>query len=545
MKIMLVYLCDYEDRHDYYMSLLPVGLISLSSFLESKGHEIILCNYSQVGWKKASIDIIEKKPDIAGLSVFTHNKNDSNKLIASFGKSKKFHLTAGGAHVSFLAEEYIRRFPQLDSVIKGEGENSFLKLIEDVKNGVQERLVYSAERITSDGFIDVPSRINGLMKGVNPNEQFKYIITSRGCPNTCTYCSSPSYWLRKVTFRKIDDIISEIKYLQNKFGIIYFGIRDDNFTLKKQRVMEFSEKLIKNRIYIMWNCQSRVDTIDFEMLAAMKLSGLEHIQYGVESGSEKILSLYDKKIKPDSVINAAHNARKAGVYLSIYLMCGIFGETRADIQKTKEILRKILPGDVLVSPVAYYPGTYLYEQAVKDGILSDDDWFKKSKGIYLRNDEEINSSINEILETAYLLKEKAWYKDKDFENHRKNIVKNSWVTEILHGDYKLECDNYNLAKKYYSNAAKISPLNPWPYLRLGKVNFYEGDFESSLMNYVQVTDLVPNYYGGWLKSAESALASGKTSLASEFAEKAKSLNPYDSRIGGVISALKKNLRNQH
>ena len=397
MKIMLVYLCDYEDRHDYYMSLLPVGLISLSSFLESKGHEIILCNYSQVGWKKASIDIIEKKPDIAGLSVFTHNKNDSNKLIASFGKSKKFHLTAGGAHVSFLAEEYIRRFPQLDSVIKGEGENSFLKLIEDVKNGVQERLVYSAERITSDGFIDVPSRINGLMKGVNPNEQFKYIITSRGCPNTCTYCSSPSYWLRKVTFRKIDDIISEIKYLQNKFGIIYFGIRDDNFTLKKQRVMEFSEKLIKNRIYIMWNCQSRVDTIDFEMLAAMKLSGLEHIQYGVESGSEKILSLYDKKIKPDSVINAAHNARKAGVYLSIYLMCGIFGETRADIQKTKEILRKILPGDVLVSPVAYYPGTYLYEQAVKDGILSDDDWFKKSKGIYLRNDEEINSSINEIL----------------------------------------------------------------------------------------------------------------------------------------------------
>lgn len=545
MKIMLVYLCDYEDRHDYYMSLLPVGLISLSSFLESKGHEIILCNYSQVGWKKASIDIIEKKPDIAGLSIFTHNKNDSNKLITSFGKSKKFHLTAGGAHVSFLAEEYIRRFPQLDSVIKGEGENSFLKLIEDVKNGVQERLVYSAERITSDGFIDVPSRINGLMKGVNPNEQFKYIITSRGCPNTCTYCSSPSYWLRKVTFRKIDDIISEIKYLQNRFGIIYFGIRDDNFTLKKQRVMEFSEKLIKNRIYIMWNCQSRVDTIDFEMLAAMKLSGLEHIQYGVESGSEKILSLYDKKIKPDSVINAAHNARKAGVYLSIYLMCGIFGETRADIQKTKEILRKILPGDVLVSPVAYYPGTYLYEQAVKDGILSDDDWFKKSKGIYLRNDEEINSSINEILETAYLLKEKAWYKDKDFESHRKNIVKNSWVTEILHGDYKLECDNYNLAKKYYSNAAKISPLNPWPYLRLGKVNFYEGDFESSLMNYVQVTDLVPNYYGGWLKSAESALASGKISLASEFAEKAKSLNPYDSRIGGVISALKKNLRNQH
>ena len=144
-----------------------------------------------------------------------------------------------------------------------------------------------------------------------------------------------------------------------------------------------------------------------------------------------------------------------------------------------------------------------------------------------------------------MLKEKAWYKDKDFENHRKNIVKNSCVTEILHGDYKLECDNYNLAKKYYSNAAKISPLNPWPYLRLGKVNFYEGDFESSLMNYVQVTDLVPNYYGGWLKSAESALASGKTSLASEFAEKAKSLNPYDSRIGGVISALKKNLRNQH
>lgn len=545
MKIMLVYLCDHEDRNDYYISLLPVGLFSIASFLESKGHDIVLANYSHAGSSKAHEEILKIKPDILGISIFTHNKNESNKLLKLFEGRKKFHLTIGGVHASFLADEYLKRFPSVDSVIKGEGENSFLDLIDDLNAGKKERKIYECRRLDDLSEVRLSSKFSGLSIGINPNEQFKYIITSRGCPNSCTYCSSPAYWTRKVTYSSVDDIISEIKYLQNRYGIIYFGIRDDNFTLKKSRVMEFCDKLIKNKIYIMWNCQSRVDTIDFEMLTAMKLSGLEHIQFGVESGSEKILSLYDKKITPDKIISASEMVRRAGVYLSIYLMCGVFEETKADIRKTKELIGKILPGDVLVSPVAYYPGTALYNQAVKKGLISDSDWFKKTRGIYLRNDDESNDMIDDILNCASITREKAWYRDKDFDYHRKNIGADSWVTEILHGDFKLDSDKMPQARAFYTKAAKITPLNPWPYLRNGKAFFFEGEFESALKSYIQVTDLFPNYYGGWLKSAESALASGRVELAGECIKKAKELNPYDQRINGVLSTLNRNIKNRY
>jgi len=226
-------------------------------------------------------------------------------------------------------------------------------------------------------------------------------------------------------------------------------------------------------------------------------------------------------------------------------MCGVFEETKADIRKTKELIGKILPGDVLVSPVAYYPGTALYNQAVKKGLISDSDWFKKTRGIYLRNDDESNDMIDDILNCASITREKAWYRDKDFDYHRKNIGADSWVTEILHGDFKLDSDKMPQARAFYTKAAKITPLNPWPYLRNGKAFFFEGEFESALKSYIQVTDLVPNYYGGWLKSAESALASGRVELAGECIKKAKELNPYDQRINGVLSTLNRNIKNRY
>ncbi len=155
--------------------------------------------------------------------------------------------------------------------------------------------------------------------------------------------------------------MKEIEILYKKHGIIYFSIRDDNFTLRKKHVMDFSERLQKSGVYMMWNCQARVDTADEEMLTAMKRSGLEMIQFGVESGSERILKLYDKTISLASIKKATASARRVGLYLSIYLMTGMTGETHGDVRKTISLIRQILPGDGIVSPVALYPGTRLYE----------------------------------------------------------------------------------------------------------------------------------------------------------------------------------------
>jgi radical SAM superfamily enzyme YgiQ (UPF0313 family) len=94
---------------------------------------------------------------------------------------------------------------------------------------------------------------------------------------------------------------------------------------------------------MMWNCQARVDTIDFEMLSAMKSCGLEHIQFGIESGSEKILKLYEKSTSLEKIRRASEATRKAGVYLSFYLMAGMEGEDPADIEQTISLLYNALP----------------------------------------------------------------------------------------------------------------------------------------------------------------------------------------------------------
>ena len=540
MKVLLCYLCDYNDRHDYYLSLLPYGLISIAAFLEQKGMHPVLANFSKHGWRGA-VKIIEKeKPDIIGISIFTHNRTDSIKLIKEVkSQFPEIIIVAGGPHVSHLSEEFSRRIKQIDFLITGEGETACYDLIRKIEKGKVPERITAGERLVELDEIKPASNFTGRMIGINTNEQFKYLISSRGCPHECSFCCSPAFWKRKTEFRSAENLFNEVMHIHKKYGIIYFSIRDDNFTLRKDRVIKFSRLLRKSGIYMMWNCQSRVDTIDEDMLVEMKLSGLEHIQYGVESGSEKILKLYGKSIKISDILKACEITRKAGVYLSVYLMAGMAGENHGDIQKTIALMKKILPGDVVVSPAAYYPGTLLYNDMKKKGMISDDIWFKNtSNGIFVRNDMEVSNWINELITYAGALRKKSWYNDKDFKAHRNFFKEKSWVTEILYGDFLLDTERFEEAETVYTGVALEYQNNAWPYLRLGKLKFITGDFLSSASFYRKVTEIVPDYYGGWLKLGECQIAADNKIEAGGNINTASKLNPDDSRISSMKKFLK-------
>jgi radical SAM superfamily enzyme YgiQ (UPF0313 family) len=220
----------------------------------------------------------------------------------------------------------------------------------------------------------------------------------------------------------------------------------------------------------MWNCQARVDTIDEEMLIAMKRAGLEHIQYGVESGSEKILRLYNKYLSIDKIKNAAAITRRVGVYLSIYLMTGMEGEGQGDTNKTKDLIKKICPNDGIVSPVALYPGTCLYEQVKKKGEIVDDVWFdKKESGIYLRKDRQVSQWMTELILELERVKKMSRYCNKNFKLHRQVAGTECWVTDILEGDYNFEEGKYKKAQECYQRIRNNHPQNPWGYLRMKKM----------------------------------------------------------------------------
>jgi len=304
-------------------------------------------------------------------------------------------------------------------------------------------------------------------------------------------------------------------------------------------VIEFCKILRRRKIYIMWNCQSRVDTVDEEMLIEMKLSGLEQIQYGVESGSKRILDMYNKGITIEQIKNAASLARRVGLYLSIYLMSGMTDEKIIDTKKTISLIRNILPGDGIVSPVAFYPGTMLYEEHKCSGHIDDSIWFTNTdSGIYLRSDGEVREWIGMLLTELGKIRERSWYREKDFKLHHQVMGQGSWVTDILEGDYYKDEEHPVRAEQCYRRVITAFSDNPWGYLRMGKLKFGHGDFESALENYQMVVRLIPGYYGGFLKSAECELALNNTGGAKRNIEEAYKHNRFDFRILNLKKLLK-------
>ncbi len=541
MKVLLAYLCHYRDRHDYHISLMPVGLVSIAAYLEKLGHEVILANYSRTGHRKAIREIYAHNPSVLGVSIFTHNRIDSMKLIQGIKKRlPKCVIVAGGPHITFLTDEYLRQYREIDFIIRGEGELAFANLLEMLgrKRPPSTKVL---EAVTADPLdaLPSPSDFSGEMFDIDPNEQFKYIITTRGCPHQCGFCCSPVFWDNKVRFVKPSRIVSDLVGLYKKRGLIYFSIRDDNFTLRKGRVMDFAQRLRDSGVWMMWNCQSRVDTVDEEMLGAMKLAGMEMVQFGVESGSDKILALYDKKTTVVSIKKAAAAARKVGLYLSIYLMTGMKGEKYSDVKKTAALIRQVLPGDGIVSPVALYPGTRLYEETRLEGGVSNSIWFESTEsGIFLRNEEQVFNWMEELLKELSLVREKSWYRTEDFRRHRRVMGPDCWVTDILEGDYNLDEELYEAAERNYLRVISTRPANPWGYLRMGKLKFQLNDFDESERYYREVTRIVPAYYGGWLKLAENRLALGNRHGARQSAAEAWKLNRFDARINNIRELLK-------
>ena len=539
MKILLAYCAEKEHKNDYYITLLPVGLVSIASYLTHFNLDVTLANFSKKNTEQILKAIKDVKPTIIGFSLYTHNRTITLSLIRKIKKiNPKIIIVIGGPHATFLSAEIISLFHEVDHVVLGEGEEAMHRIVEAVSKNKKLHKIVKSDTVDIK-HLHYPALFKGKLYDVNVNEQYKYILTSRGCIFNCTFCDSPSFWGRKVRYRDVTNVIEELETLYRKFGIIYFSMRDDNFTLKKDRVLELSDRITKKKLYMMWNCQARVDAVDEHMLIAMKNAGLEHIQYGVESGSLKILSCYNKKITIEDIVKASSLTRRVGVYLSVYLMIGMTDETYDDIKKTKMLLKKILPGDCVVSPVALYPGTMLYEQEKQKGNISDSTWFqRKESGIFLRNDPIIKEWMNELLITNYNLRSKSWYKASDFALHRQ-VAGELWVTDILEGDYYLDNEMYMEASRVYSKVINAMPDNPWGYMRYGKLYFTMGEYETAVNSFSEVTRIVPNYYGGWLKYAQSMVALGMKEKAHKAIQKAYQLNPYDEKIQHLVQIMSK------
>lgn len=372
----------------------PLGLCSIATVLNQNGIKVHLEDF-QAAEKSSDqiIPLIEKhKPKTVGISATTTSFFQAKRIAETVRKYyPEITLIVGGIHASAMPEETMNMAP-FDIVVRGEGEITMLELARISSfNDKNLELVQGISYRTSSGAIrHNPNRpyIDNLDDLSAPDKRMidlhRYyqkgaIMTGRGCPNSCIFCSCGAFCGAKYRARSVSHIIDEIKESIKHFGISEFEIHDDTFTISKSRVVSFCKEVLAERLDITWGCQSRVSTIDEELAKLMFGAGCRSIQFGVESGNQKILNSIKKGITLDQVELAVKSAHRAGIpNIICTFMIGHPDDTRDTIQDTvnfalhlHDIGGTITPFTVL-TPL---PGTDVYHRAEEYGIkIIEEDW---------------------------------------------------------------------------------------------------------------------------------------------------------------------------
>lgn len=397
------------------ISLPPLGIAYIASYLKKNGIQNVkvfdLAFFSvQDAYK--SIEPELNSTNIIGISCFTDRRGAAYELVKLINKNyNNIEIVLGGVHSTFLYEQLLRNLP-VSTIFLGESEISFFNFI---KSKIENKplneikgIVYKDDtgNIINNGFpsliqnldeIPFPDISNYELEKYKSNfyeEQIKFknknftqlkqfgIITSRGCPFKCKYCSTSAFWGQNVRFRSIDNVIQEIELLVKKFGIEYILFLDDSFSIKQERVIELCKKIIECRLEFLWSCITRVESLNEEMLYYMKMSNCIGISFGVESGSPKILKNINKKITPDIIRNAFSLAQKNNIKRNVLLMVGNQGENRKTINETLKLLKEISPDSGGWGITTIFPGTELYDVSLKNNYISEDYWLTDKPSPY-------------------------------------------------------------------------------------------------------------------------------------------------------------------
>jgi anaerobic magnesium-protoporphyrin IX monomethyl ester cyclase len=351
----------------------------------------------------------------------------SNDLYTTYlGKFLGAHTIAIGPHVTSLPVETLKTFPSLDFGIMGEAEITIKELCLALDRGTPVRNVkgiacrtgrgeveITAKRPFIDDLDELPIPLHELLpisKHRLPyiGTSYTFVLTSRGCPYQCTFCRQPIMWERKVRKRSAQSIFKELAYL-NGIGVNNIMFHSDTFTIDRNIVVELCDKIIEEKLPVRWICNSRVDTVDHDMLVKMKKAGCWMIAYGIETGSDMIL----KNVKKGGY-HTVEQARKAvawtkdaGISVWAYFIMGLPGENKDTVEETIA-LAKSIPADIVNFAVgAPYPGTELYTQAKEHGWLESECWedFDQNYSAILSYPDFSSDDVMKSIRRAYL----KWY----------------------------------------------------------------------------------------------------------------------------------------
>jgi len=477
MNIVLIYPFFSIDRvHIENIEAPPIGLHYLGAQLKEQGHEVKLLNWHDVRDKPHIIQeaLLTLKPDLVGFSIFHANRWGGIQLAKIFKEHfPDVPIVFGGIGATFLDDHLLRHFPWIDIIVRGEGEITFPALIHRIE--------------TQKSYSDLPGltfKVGDIIQRNKDSERiedldtlpmpaahytFHHLALSRGCPGKCTFCGSPWFWGPKVRFHSADYFVGQLELLYEK-GQRFFHISDDTFTMRKKLVLEICTLIVEKKLDITWAAISRVDCIDEEILKAMRMAGCIQISFGVESGSENIRNMLNKKFTDEQIHRAFALTVSYGILARAYIIYGCPGESPDTVQETIRLLRDIRPLVTIFHVLAMFPGTYLYDLYKSHTGATDDIWLSREEDL-LFFEIDANLSAEEVSQIGKTLKQELQESIPDFF-HSLELVDDkelfpfhaSFLSRLAltidRGDYPHALPKgmyHNLAQELYYKALEYAP----------------------------------------------------------------------------------------
>ncbi|MBW2037873.1 MAG: B12-binding domain-containing radical SAM protein [Deltaproteobacteria bacterium] len=355
----------------------PIGILYIAAYLEKFGISVAV--YDPVPEKLSLEEILKKlakdKPRVVGISAVTFGTRAAVEIARAIREKfgKEIVIGLGGMHIS-TDPTFIKRFPYFDFGVIGEGEKEMYKLASKILRGDKVSGIYEAEIIENLDEIPFPAR--HLIKRENyylphQGENSKLpatMISSRGCPYNCTFCSKPINRAR-YRVRSGKDIVDEMEAIyENCNG--HYSFVCDTMTLFKDKTLEMCQEIKKRGLKVKWMANTRVDRVDEELIRNMAEAGCTDLFFGVESGNSRIRNEVAKKmISDEQIVNTIKWCWKYGIQSSIYMMLGFPTETKKEIEDTINFPILIGADFIGVHITWPQPGSTLFEQSIKEGII--------------------------------------------------------------------------------------------------------------------------------------------------------------------------------
>ena len=384
----------------------PYGIIQLGAYLERElpevEVEVLDCNAKRVEWEELSRRIEASEPDVvASSSLATCNTYQTARALQLAKKAAPDAYTVtGGIHFSSLARESMEAFPEIDAVVRGEGEVTFTELVRARIEGSPlsevEGLTYrdgGAIRVNPDrpliedlntlpfpGYHLVRDTVDRYHFSAMAGKDAPYALVEggRGCSHRCTFCSQWRHWCGTWRLKNPARVADEMEYIYNEFGARFIWLTDDNFGAGG-RGKQLADELLKRDVGddLMWFIQMRCDDVVAvkDSLPTMRRSGLQWVMMGVESPRAGTLERYRKGIEPNQALEAARLLKANDIFTHAMFILGAREDTHESISYLRGFISELDPDFVIYTVLTPFPGTEVYDEAKAKGWIEDDNLF--------------------------------------------------------------------------------------------------------------------------------------------------------------------------